>query len=58
MNLIDAWVTEILTEPYLFNGKWFITVKAESMGRMFSTTLIFQTKQECENVGIGYKFLC
>lgn len=58
MNLIDAWVTEIMGEPYLsVFGKWLLKVKCHDMGGDGTSTLIFDTKEQAEQVDVGYKFL-
>lgn len=62
MNVIDAWVTEVLCEPYYKSygssaPKWWVKVKADDMGGTTTDTLCFDTKDESEQVKVGYKFL-
>ncbi len=57
MNLIDFYVEEIISDPYLEFGKWWIKVKANGYGRVSEMTLMFDTREECLDVKIGYKFL-
>ena len=57
MNLIDFFVTEIISEPYFEYNKWWIDVIADGYGVVSKYTLMFDTKDECLNVDIGYKFL-
>lgn len=57
MNLVDAYVQEILEAPILINGKWFLEVMADIYGIAGETTIMFNTKEEAENVTIGHHFL-
>lgn len=62
MNLIDAWVTEVIGEPYYDdygsgNYKWWLDVAYEDIGGTGATTLMFNTKEEAKAVTPGYKFL-
>ena len=57
MNLIDFFVTEIVSEPYFKYNKWWIDVRADGYGIVSKHTLMFDTKDECLNIDIGYKFL-
>lgn len=57
MNLIDFYVTEIISEPKFMYNKWFIDVMANSHGVVSKNQLMFDTKEECLKVNIGYKFL-
>jgi hypothetical protein len=56
MNILDHYVTEIISEPYLKNDNWCIDVKASCYG-VRKHTLTFKTKEECLNVKINYMFL-
>lgn len=57
MNLVDCYVTEILGEPVLKYGRWFLPVKADSYGRESETELMFDTEAEARSVKIGHHFL-
>ena len=57
MNLIDFYVTEIISDPVLKYGKLFISVNAESYGIVSRHELMFNTKAECFDIYVGYKFL-
>ena len=57
MNLIDFFFTEIISEPYFEYNKLWIDVRADGYGVVSKYTLMFDTKDECLNVDIGYKFL-
>lgn len=56
MNLIDAWVTSINGKYYKHN-KWWLSVGFEDIGGKGSTSLMFETEDECNLITIGYKFL-
>jgi hypothetical protein len=57
MNLIDFFVTEIVSEPYFEYNKWWVKVKANGYGVVSNHELMFDTKEQCLNVTVGYKFL-
>ena len=57
MNLIDFFVTEIVSEPYFEYNKWWIDVRADGYGVVSKHQLMFNTKEQCLNVSVGYKFL-
>lgn len=57
MNLVDCYVTEILGEPYEAYGKWWRKVKYESWGSPSESKLMFNTKEEAEQVAVGHHFL-
>jgi hypothetical protein len=64
VNLVDAYVTEVLSEP-AYNDKyaaegvtwWQVDVNYDSYGRISQTRLTFKTKEEAAAVKIGYHFL-
>jgi hypothetical protein len=64
MNLLDAYVTEILSEP-TFNNQyasedvtwWEVKVVYECWGGLSTTYLTFKSKEEAELVKEGYHFL-
>ena len=57
MNLLDAVVTKILSEPEFKYYKWFVDVEYECYGVIDDTSLMFETKEEANGVKIGHKFL-
>ena len=57
MNLIDCYVTEVLTAPRLEFGFWIVRVSFDSHGRISETELCFPTISAAEGVSPGYKFL-
>jgi len=56
MNLINATVTRILTEPYSRYGKHFVKVEYIAYGRYSTTELMFSCLAEAEEVKVGYEF--
>lgn len=56
MNLVDASVVKILSEPFEKFGKWWVKVEYASWGANSTTDLMFATKSEAEKVTIGYEF--
>jgi len=57
MNTIDAEVIEILSEPYVEWGRWWVKVKANDMGGDTTDTLMFSSKEEALQPQIGHTFL-
>ena len=66
MNVIDAEVTEVLSEPNFVNNKerfgenhcnwWAVKVKYADMGGGGKKELHFNSKEEAEKVEEGYIF--
>ena len=65
MNVINAKVNKVLGKPK-FNKEigshgtaewWSVKVECVSMGRYQEKELIFHTKEEAEEIEVGYKFL-
>lgn len=57
MNLLDAWVTQIVGTPFKNYGKWWVAVVAVCEGVSLDTAIMCHTKEEAEKVVVGYKFL-
>lgn len=58
MNLVDAYVTEVMGEPYYIYEKWWVNVKYNSYGWQNDyTSLMFNTKEEADKVSNGFHFL-
>jgi hypothetical protein len=57
MNVIDFYVTKILSMPYCEYDRWWVKVKAESHGVESEHQLMFDTEEKAASVNIGYKFL-
>lgn len=57
MNLLDAQVLTINSEPYEMYGKWWVDVTYECWGQEGNSSLMFNTIVEAESIQIGYKFL-
>lgn len=57
MNLLECYVTEVLSNPYEKYSKWWVDVNYECWGLDGSTNLMFDSEQEAEKVKKGYKFL-
>ena len=58
MNLLDAHVTKILSEPYFKHNKWWVNVEYLCWGLKSKTQLMFEDKETANNISVGYKFLC
>lgn len=57
MNLVDHYVTEVLSEPRFEFGKWWVKVKGIGYSGESESNLMFDSKKEALSVCIGYEFL-
>jgi hypothetical protein len=57
MNLIDLYVTEVLSEPYEAYNHWFVDVMADGYGSIQKSAVMLNSKEEADNIDVGYKFL-
>lgn len=46
MNLVDAFVKKVISEPYEEYGKWWIDVEYISWGVPGKTRLMFESKEQ------------
>lgn len=57
MNLIDAVVTKVLSEPYLlYNKYWFVDVEYNSYDITSKTNIMCSTEESAKVVKVGYTF--
>ena len=56
MNLVDCFVTAVLSQPYRKFAKWWVDVSYESWGSPGKTQLMFSTETGAAAVTIGHKF--
>lgn len=56
MNLVECKVTNILGSPYFKYGKWWVNVEYLAYGSTFKTGLMFESKEEAEDLKTGYVF--
>ena len=57
MNLLEAEVIEVLSEPYFKHDKWWVTVNYDCYDLKSKTELMFNTEEEAKKVEVGFKFL-
>lgn len=57
MNLVDSYVTRIVATPWESFGKWWVKVEADCYGQIFTTDLMFGSRNEALKVNVGYHFL-
>ncbi|MGJ7474534.1 hypothetical protein ACSFEV_12185 [Pseudomonas fulva] len=57
MNLIDCYVTKILSEPYRMFGQWWVDVEYDSWGSPSQTKLMFRTEEAARAAKVGHHFL-
>jgi hypothetical protein len=56
MNVIDHFVVEVLSEPRLMNGMWWVNVKSDAWGRVGEDLLMFSSYEAAKLVDVGYKY--
>jgi hypothetical protein len=56
MNLVDCYVTEVLSQPYERNGLWCVDVKYNSWGHISRGKVFCVSEEEARKVSVGYKF--
>lgn len=56
MNKVDAYVEEVIGNPYYDNYKYWQKVKYSSYGISGTTTLMFDTIEQALSLFVGYKF--
>lgn len=56
MNLIDAYVTEVVEGPYFMYGMWWVEVKYNSEGRISRGNIMCETFHEADAIDVGHKF--
>lgn len=56
MNLLEAYVTKVLSEPYENYGKWWVDVEYNCWGSISKSEVMCQTEQEALTVAVGYEF--
>lgn len=57
MNLIEHYVTEVLSEPYEKYNAWFVDVKVTCYGHESIQSIYCKTEEDAKNVKIGHMFL-
>ena len=57
MNLVDAVVTKVLSEPYLlYNKYWFVDVEYNGYGVISKTNIMCSTEEAAKAIKVGYTF--
>jgi len=60
MNLIDLEVIEVLSEPekhtFSLGEYWTVDVKVTAYGRVGKSQVMCKTKEEADNIKVGYKY--
>jgi len=57
MNLVDCYVTKVLSAPYFKYFHWFVDVEYDCYGVIDKTFIMLETEEECLNIKIGSHFL-
>lgn len=57
MNLVECYVTKVLSKPYKVYGLWCVKVEFDCYGHISEGTVDVFTKEEADKVDVGYKFL-
>lgn len=56
MNLLDAHVTKVLSEPYFKYNKWIVKVEYRCYGSTLETVLMFIEEEKAKEVKEGFTF--
>ena len=56
MNVLDASVTKILSQPYRKFGSWWVDVEYTCWGSAGRSNLMFKTEQAAKAVVVGHTF--
>jgi len=57
MNLLDAVVTKVKSEPFFDYEYWWVKVDYDCWSVKSETQLMFKTLEEAMEIKVGYKFL-
>lgn len=57
MNLLDAIVVKILSQPFCQYDRWWIKVEYDCWGKKGQTNLMFSDIETAKNISTGYKFM-
>jgi hypothetical protein len=53
MNVVDATVIEILSDPYSAYGKWFVRAKVTSWGAESEIDQMFYSESDAKKLKVG-----
>lgn len=56
MNLVDAVVTKVLSEPYLLFNKYWVDVEYNCYGVISKTNIMCSTEETAKAIKAGYTF--
>ena len=57
MNLVDCYVTEVISKPYRKFGHWWLDVEYSCWGATSKTQMMFKTEEGAAAVVVGHRFL-
>ena len=57
MNKLNAIILKILSNPYFSYNKWWVDVQYDCWGKLDSTKLPFDSKEEAEALGVNTEIL-
>ena len=57
MNLVDAFVTKVISGPYEECGKWWVDVEYISWGVPGKSRLMFDSREQTLEVQKDFRFL-
>ena len=57
MNLVDAFVTKVISGPYEEYGKWWVDVEYISWGVPGKSRLMFDSREQAQEVQEVFRFL-
>lgn len=57
MNVLECKVIEILSKPVYKYRKWWLKVRYSCYGKNATTQLLFDRKEDAEDIEVGYEFM-
>lgn len=57
MNVLNAVVTEVMSDPYEAYGKWWVKVAYDCWGIISQSSVMLDSYDEAAAVSKGYQFL-
>ena len=56
MNIVDAVVTKVLSEPHLLFNKYWVDVEYNGYGVISKTNIMCSTEEAAKAIKVGYTF--
>lgn len=57
MNLLDHYVTKVMSEPYMAYGRWYLSVEFDCEGVLGECVMAFPSYEDAMAVKVGDCYL-